>query len=504
MDQAHPEPTAIVIFGGGGDLSKRKLLPALYNLFLDGWLPERFLILGVDRVDMNDDAYRTHAREGIDEFSRQGKSKPADWEKFASRVGYLKADITTPPSYGELAQKLAAFDKDVGRKAVHVFYLATAPTLVQTVAQQLQGANLSGGIQDTRIVCEKPFGRDLATATELNRALTAIFEERQIYRIDHYLGKETVQNLLTFRFANSLFEPVWNRNFIDNVQITVAEEVGVEQRGGYYDHSGALRDMVQNHLMQVLCLIAMEPPVSFDADEIRSKKVDVLHALRPIAREQVPGVALRGQYDAGEIDGQPVPAYRTESSVSPTSTTETYAALKMYVDNWRWQDVPFYLRTGKRLPSRVSEAIVQFRPVPHRSFPFAALKDWPPNRLAIRIQPDEGVFLRVQAKVPGPTMRMRPVEMHFTYKEMFSAQAPEAYETLLLDVIRGDATLFMRADQVEAAWSAVMPILDYWATIPPGDFPNYAAGTWGPDDADDMLAREGRVWLPLSVFESEH
>lgn len=503
-DLAHPDPTALVIFGGGGDLSKRKLLPAIYNLFLDGWLPEQFQVIGVDRVDMTDDAYRTHARAGIDEFSRQGKTKPADWEKFAKHVSYLKADITTPPSYAELAQKLAAFDKQVARKSHRVFYLATAPTLVQTVAQQLQGAKLSGEIADTRIVVEKPFGRDLATATELNRALKAIFEEKQIYRIDHYLGKETVQNLLTFRFANSLFEPVWNRNYIDNVQITVAEEVGVEQRGGYYDHSGALRDMVQNHLMQVLCLIAMEAPVSFDDDEIRSKKVDVLHALRPIRPDQVASMALRGQYDEGEIDGKPVPAYRSESSVAKDSATETYVAMKMFVDNWRWQDVPFYLRTGKRLPSRVSEAIVQFRPVPHRSFPFTALKDWPPNRLAIRIQPDEGVFLRVQAKVPGPTMRMKPVEMHFTYKEMFATQGPEAYETLLLDVIRGDATLFMRADQVEAAWSAVMPILDSWAAHAPKDFPNYSAGSWGPGAADDMLAREGRRWLPLSVFESEH
>jgi glucose-6-phosphate 1-dehydrogenase len=501
---AHPDPTALVIFGGGGDLSKRKLLPAIYNLFLDGWLPEQFRVIGVDRVDMSDDDFRTHARAGVDEFSRQGKSKPADWEKFAKHVSYLKADITTPPSYQELAQKLAEFDKQVARKAHHVFYLATAPTLVEKVAQQLKGAKLSGDVTDTRFVVEKPFGRDLATAMELNRGLLAIFAEKQIYRIDHYLGKETVQNLLTFRFANSLFEPVWNRNYIDNVQITVAEEVGVEQRGGYYDQSGALRDMVQNHLMQVLCLIAMEAPVSFEADEIRSKKVDVLHALRPIRADQMGSVVLRGQYGEGTIDGQPVPAYRSESSVAKDSATETFVAMKMFVDNWRWQDVPFYLRTGKRLPARVSEAIVQFRPVPHRSFPFTALKDWPPNRLAIRIQPNEGVFLRVQAKVPGPTMRMQPVEMHFTYKEMFAAQAPEAYETLLLDVIRGDATLFMRADQVEAAWSAVMPILDSWAAHAPTEFPNYSAGSWGPNAADDMLAREGRRWLPLSVMESEH
>jgi glucose-6-phosphate 1-dehydrogenase len=337
----------------------------------------------------------------------------------------------------------------------------------------------------------------------LNRTLTNIFAESQIFRIDHYLGKETVQNLLAFRFANSLFEPVWNRRYIDNVQITVAEEVGVEQRGGYYDHAGALRDMVQNHLMQVLCLMAMEPPVSFGADEIRSKKADVLHALRPIPREHVPQFAVRGQYDAGEIDGKPVPAYRSEPNVSPTSNTETYAALKLHVDNWRWQDVPFYLRTGKHLPTRVSEAVVEFRPVPHRSFPFAALKDWPTNRLAVRIQPKEGVFLRVQAKHPGPTMRLRPIEMSFTYQEAFAAPAPEAYETLLLDVIRGDATLFMRSDQVEAAWGAVQPVLDFWEALPATDFPNYAAGTWGPVSAEDLLARDGRAWLPPSISPRE-
>jgi glucose-6-phosphate 1-dehydrogenase len=492
-------PTAAVIFGGGGDLSWRKLLPALYNLFLDGWLPEDFAILGVDRIDQNDAAYQQHVRKGIDSFSRRGKSTDADWERFAKHVSYLRADITTAPSYAELAQRLAALEKQWKAKPNFVFYLATAPTLVQTIAQQLQGAKLSQEKSRARLVVEKPFGRDLASAAALNRALTDIFDERQIYRIDHYLGKETVQNLLAFRFANSLFEPIWKRNYIDNVQITVAEEVGVENRGGYYDHAGALRDMVQNHLMQILCLIAMEPPVSFDADEVRNKKSDVLHALRPIAKDQVPQFAVRGQYDEGAIDGKPVPAYRSEPSVDPNSNTETYAALNMFVDNWRWQDVPFYLRTGKRLAGRVSEAIVQFKPVPHRSFPFVALKDWPPNRLTIRVQPDEGVFLSVQAKVPGPTMRMKPIEMHFTYKEVFKAPAPEAYETLLLDVIRGDATLFMRADQVEAAWTAVMPVLEYWAAKAPADFPNYAAGSWGPGAADDMLAREGRTWLPMSI-----
>ena len=319
--------------------------------------------------------------------------------------------------------------------------------------------------------------------------------EDQIYRIDHYLGKETVQNILALRFANSFLEPIWNRRYIDHVQITVAEQVGVEHRGGYYDHSGALRDMIQNHLLQVLCCIAMEPPVSFDANEVRSKKTDVLKAVRPLPRDQVSQFAVRGQYDMGNVEGKTVPAYRQEPDVAGESPTETYAALKLHVDNWRWQDVPFYLRTGKRLPARVSEIFVQFRPVPHRSFPVHASANWMPNRMAIRIQPEEAIQLRFQAKQPGPTLHLRPVTMRFSYKESFRAQPPEAYETLLLDVIRGDATLFMRADQVEAAWSVVEPILEDWRAHPPLEFPNYAAGTWGPEDADDLLARDGRHWF---------
>jgi glucose-6-phosphate 1-dehydrogenase len=490
----------MVIFGGGGDLTWRKLVPALYNLFLDHWLPAHFQITGVDRADMDDARYRQHLREGVDQNSRR-KPADGDWKAFTEHLSYLKADITDPGAYATLRDRLTALDKEWKTEANRVFYLATAPTLVQVVVQQLNKARLADADKPARVVVEKPFGRDLPSASSLNCILTSTFAENKVYRIDHYLGKETVQNLLAFRFANSLFEPLWNRRYIDHVQITVAEEVGVEHRGGYYDHAGALRDMVQNHLLQILCLIAMEPPVSFDADEIRNKKADVLHALRPIPLDLVPQFAVRGQYGPGTVGGREVPGYREEPNVPPTSTTETYAALKLFVDNWRWQDVPFYLRTGKRLAAKVSEVFVQFRPVPHRSFPASAGKEWPPNRLSIRIQPDEGILLRIQAKQPGLVMRLSPIEMHFTYKEAFADEAPEAYETLLLDTMLGDATLFMRADQVEAAWAAITPVLEFWGAIRPTNFPNYAAGSWGPEAADELLTRDGNHWLLPTVLE---
>jgi glucose-6-phosphate 1-dehydrogenase len=365
-------------------------------------------------------------------------------------------------------------------------------------------AGLARDRQHARIVTEKPFGRDLASAQALNRMLTDVFDESQIYRIDHYLGKETVQNILAFRFANALFEPIWDRRYIDHVQITVAEQVGVEHRGGYYDHAGALRDMVQNHLLQILCLIAMEPPVSFDADEIRNRKVDVLHAIRPILSGHVHRFAVRGQYGAGWIQGEHALSYRQEPNVAPDSPTETFAAVKLFVDNWRWQDVPFYLRTGKRLPFRASEAVIQFRPVPHQSFPSSAVADWQSNRLAIRIQPEESIILRFQAKQPGPSVRLSPVDMHFCYEDAFKFTSPEAYETLLWDVMMGDATLFMRADQVEAAWSVVTPVLEAWEAVAPVDLPNYQAGAWGPEAAEALIAQDGRSWLmPVSPAEAD-
>ncbi len=490
-----PDPTVIVIFGAGGDLTWRKLVPALFNLFLDKHLPEHFAVIGVELKPLSDEEFRERLRQGVDQFSRRGKVDEAAWEAFAPALTCIQADFADPGAYSKLRDRLAAQDKTWKTEANRIFYLATPPQVVGTIAHQLGEARLSDDRNRARIVVEKPFGRDLASAQELDRTLTSVFAECQIYRIDHYLGKETVQNILAFRFANALFEPIWDRRYIDHVQITVAEQVGVEHRGGYYEHAGALRDMIQNHLTQILCLIAMEPPVAFEADEVRNKKVDVLHAVRPILREQVHQVAVRGQYGAGWIEGKHVPAYRVEPGVDPESPIETFAAVKVYVDNWRWQDVPFYLRTGKRLPFRASEVSIQFRPVPHQAFPFAASENWQPNRLVIQIQPQEGILLNFQAKRPGPAMRLARANMQFNYRESFKAAPPEAYETLLLDTMLGDATLFMRADQVEAAWSIITPILEVWEAVSPADFPNYSAGTWGPEAAEVLIARDGRSWV---------
>jgi glucose-6-phosphate 1-dehydrogenase len=499
----HPDPAVIVIFGAGGDLTWRKLVPALYNLFLDKWLPDRLAVIGLDLKEMSDDEFRQRLRQGVDQFSRRGKAEDEAWNEFASYLNYVSADFTDSAAYAALADQLAGQDKAWNTGANRVFYLATPPTMVETIVQQLGKARLSHDRKRARIVVEKPFGRSLVSARALNQMLTGIFDESQIYRIDHYLGKETVQNILAFRFANALFEPIWDRRYIDHVQITVAERVGVEHRGGYYDHAGALRDMVQNHLLQILCLIAMESPVSFDADEVRNRKVDVLHAIRPISTDQVHEFAVRGQYSAGWLQGERVPAYRAEPGVAADSSTETFAAVKLFVDNWRWQDVPFYLRTGKRLLARVSEVSIQFRPVPHQSFPSSAVLDWQPNRLVISIQPTESILLRFQAKQPGPSMRLSPVEMRFYYRDAFKTVAPEAYETLLLDVMLGDATLFMRADQVEAAWSIITPILEAWEAVAPLGFPNYHACTWGPEAAGALIAQDGRSWLQPTVVENQ-
>ncbi len=498
---SRPEPTTIVIFGAGGDLTWRKLVPALFNLFLDKRLPEQFAVMGVELKPMPDEKFRQRLRQGVDQFSRRGKADEAAWKAFARALTCIQADFADPGAYAKLADRLADQEKAWGAEANRIFYLATPPQLVETIIHQLGEARLSHDRKRARIVVEKPFGRDLASAQELDRTLTSVFVECQIYRIDHYLGKETVQNILAFRFANALFEPIWDRRYIDHVQITVAEQVGVEHRGGYYEHAGALRDMIQNHLTQILCLIAMEPPVAFEADEVRNKKVDVLHAIRPISREQVHQVAVRGQYGAGWIEGQRVPAYRGEPGVDPGSSIETFAAVKVYVDNWRWQDVPFYLRTGKRLPFRASEVSIQFRPVPHQAFPSAAIESLQPNRLVIQIQPQEGILLNFQAKRPGPAMRLARANMQFSYRESFKAAPPEAYETLLLDIMLGDATLFMRADQVEAAWSIITPILEVWEAVSPADFPNYSAGTWGPEAAEVLIARDGRSWVLPAIPE---
>jgi len=500
---ASSEPTVIVIAGAGGDLTWRKLIPALYDLFTDNWLPERFLVFGVDRVALSEDEFRKRLHQGVDQFSRRGKTDPKSWDAFASHLRFLSTDFSASGAFASLSDELCEQDKAWGTKATHIFYLAVPPMMVEVIGRQMEEVRLCLERERVRVVVEKPFGHDLVSAQALNASLTKVFAESQIYRIDHYLGKETVQNILAFRFANGLFEPIWDRRYIDHVQITVAEQVGVEHRGSYYEHAGALRDMVQNHLLQILCLIAMEPPVSFQGDEIRNKKGDVLHAIRSIHPERVQEFAVRGQYAAGWIRGHHIPGYRSEPNVSPDSLSETFAALKLFIDNWRWQDVPFYLRTGKRLAGKVSEVSVQFRPVPHLAFPHEALSELQPNRLVIRIQPEEGITVRLQAKQPGLMMRLRPVDMRFSYREAFGGVSPEAYETLLLDVIRGDATLFLRDDQVEAAWSVIMPVLDTWAAVEPVDFPNYQAGTWGPEAAEVLIAKDGRSWIQPAIPEEE-
>ncbi len=494
------EPCSVVIFGASGDLTRRKLLPALYNLSLEGLLPACFAVIGVARRELDDEAFRTSGREGVERFSRRVPDA-SRWADFERSLFYVPGSFDDPAVYRALEQKLQEVEQSRGIPGNRVFYLSVPPSAMVGCVEHLAAAGLvqplAEGRPFSRIIVEKPIGHDLTSAQAINDALARVLDERQVFRIDHYLGKETVQSLMVMRFANSIFEPLWNQKYIDHVQITVAEEEGVGTRGGYYEEAGALRDMVQNHILQLLCLVAMEPPWAMGAEIVRDGKMGVLHCLRPIPVEDLERQVVRAQYAPGYHRGVEVPGYRREDRVAADSTTETYVALKVFVDNWRWAGVPFYLRTGKRLPKRASEIAVQFRDVPPILFNLHPAEPLEPNVLVLRIQPDEGLSLRVATKLPGPRVRIYPVKMDFRYGTTFGDQSPEAYERLLLDVMAGDATLFMRRDAVEVSWGWVGRILDGWHARATRYLPEYAAGTWGPVEADRLIETDGRRWRTL-------
>lgn len=495
--------TIFLIFGGTGDLTKRKIMPALYNLFLDNWLPDNFAIIGTSWTKLTDDKYKSELLSAVNQFSRKGKTKKEDWEKFSSHITYETSDFTNPASFKPFASLIQKYKKEWDQTPSIIYYCAVAPNFFSTIAENISKAKLENDPETTRIIVEKPFGTDLESAKELNNKLLSIFDETQIYRIDHYLGKEVVQNIMAFRFANSIIEPLWNRNHIEHIQISVTEQIGVGSRGDYFDHAGVLRDMIQNHLLQLLCIIAMETPINFEADEVRDRKVDVLKAMRKVLPGKVDAMCSRGQYGPGWIEGKKVPGYREEKDVDPNSNTETYAALKFYVDNWRWQGVPFYLRTGKRLNKTASIITIQFKEVPHNIFLSEESSIPQQNRLIISIQPKMGIQFQLQSKTPGLEMSLNTVDMVFDYFGKTKSDSPEAYETLLLDTITGDQTLFMRADQVEYAWKAVMPILNFWKNNKTSNFPNYAADSWGPENAEALIAKDGYHWFNLPEKSSK-
>lgn len=488
-------PAAITIFGAKGDLTHRKLIPALYNLYINDHLPSGFAIFCVDYLPVNDSDFKEYLLGGINEFSRSGKAEEMKWSEFSSRLFYIQGDFLKVETFISLKKKLDSFDKQNKQSSTRMFYYAVAPRFIEIISDSLYKFKLCHHEKRDRIVVEKPFGTDLDSSKSLNRFLGKRFSENQIYRIDHYLGKETVQNILAFRFANYVFEPLWNNKYIEFIQISVAEQVGVGKRGGYYDSSGALRDMIQNHLLQLLCIVAMECPEAYKSEMIRNEKTKLMQRVRTYSTGEVFKNVIRGQYTAGIVDQKPMPAYRNEDQVPSGSTTETFVAAKFFIDNKRWKGVPFFLGTGKSLPTQTSVIAIQFKDSPNKIFK----DDIMPNRLIISIQPELEICLLFESKVPGLEMKLQPVEMDFTYQESYTESLPEAYEALLLDVLEGDATLFMRADQVDAAWKIVMPILDAWKKFPSKQLHFYEAGSWGPLAARELVKPYAKEWFHLPV-----
>jgi len=522
-----PEPCTLVIFGGSGDLARRKLVPALYNLLLDGMLPSNYSVLGIGRKPLSDADFRASLREGVLKYSRQALAEQ-QWADFERHLFYFSGSIEDVQSYQDIKTRVEKIEAELALPGHRIFYLAVPPDSFAPACDGLQRVGLvhrpDPSLPFCRVIVEKPIGHDLDSAREINTAIGRVFDESQIFRIDHYLGKETVQNIMVLRFANSIFEPIWNHKYIDHVQITVSEAEGVGTRAAYYEETGAMRDMVQNHLLQLLCLVAMEPPYSLDPDVVRNARIDVLRSLRPITGKNVERFTVRAQYSHGKVPGHrsrrlvldpineflvrgqyqqdkdqgvEVPGYRHEPGIPPDSTTETYVALKLFLDNWRWAEVPFYLRTGKAMLKRATEVAVQFKDIPQILFNANPAGRQPPNVLTLRIQPEEGLSLRIISKVPGSKAQTHPVQMNFEYGDAFGAPSPEAYERLLLDVMAGDASLFMRRDAVEASWAWITPILDGWANYGTKWLPEYSAGSWGPVEADRLIQNDGRRWRTL-------